>query len=150
ALVETPLPLALDALVLLLAVAADAAVAPLRGEVRAQPGPDLVAERLLFGREAQIHGSKPNTLCERRQAGRRCCRRFPSPFSGKNNGDGFKRDLRQLLRAARISDDTVPELRREADVGRAREAEEEPADRGGAGDRARPRPPLSRRVAEGG
>src|SRR5919202_193928 len=82
ALVETPLPLALDVLVLLLPVAAHATVAPLHWEVGLEPGLDLGSKCLLFRRVAQVHGCEASTF-------------------GKRRSDGFPRGVRGLRRPAR-------------------------------------------------
>src|SRR5216683_3740915 len=57
-LVERALPAALDVLIVVLAVAAYAPVAPLGRQVLVKPRSDLFPEGLLFLREAEIHNSQ--------------------------------------------------------------------------------------------
>src|SRR5205807_7009539 len=61
AFVQTPLPVAADVIVLVIAITADAAVPPLRRQVLLQPRAHLVAERLVLAPELQIHDSEPIT-----------------------------------------------------------------------------------------
>ena len=58
ALVEHALPAPLDVLVVVLAIASHAPVAPLGRQVLVEPGPDLFPEGFLFLREAEIHDSQ--------------------------------------------------------------------------------------------
>jgi hypothetical protein len=53
---EPLLPPALEVGLVVLAEAADATAAPIRGEVGVEPRSDLLPECFLFSREAEVHG----------------------------------------------------------------------------------------------